>query len=98
LRKEGIIPHDADDDDNEVIVDDSLIIGDIQKYIDIDNHFNERFIFVKRDDLLSEIEELFVNSYKQSDHKYIGCAFVTHNGKPTEKILGIITIWDVLDY
>jgi predicted transcriptional regulator len=84
--------------ENEIIIDDNLKMGDIKRYIDTKNHLNEKFVFVKRDDLLSYIEELFVNSYKQSEHKYIGCAFVTHNGIKTEKILGIITIWDILDY
>jgi predicted transcriptional regulator len=84
--------------EKEIIIDDNLKIGDIETYINLENHPNEKFIFVKRDDLLSDIEELFLTSYKQSVHKYIGCAFVTHNGVSTEKILGIITIWDVLDY
>ncbi len=85
--------------EKELIVDKSLTFDKIRTYIDLNNHLNERFVFIKRDEIKSNIEALFIESYKgnKQDDRPIGCAFVTQSGKETESTLGIITIWDVLN-
>ncbi len=85
--------------EKELIFDETLTFNKIRIYIDLKNHLNERFAFIKRDEIKAIIEELFIDSYKgkNQDDRPIGCAFVTQSGKETESILGIITIWDVLN-
>ncbi len=85
--------------EKELIFDETLTFNKIRNYIDLKNHLNERFAFIKRDEIKAIIENIFIDSYKGNgqDDRPIGCAFVTQSGKETESILGIITIWDVLN-
>ena len=51
---------------------------------------------MSKEALLDEIEEVFAEGRKNKER--IGLVFVTHSGKPTEKLLGIISAWDVAAY
>ena len=68
-------------------------MSEYRDYLPLDKHINETFKFVKRDTTLFEIERMFRKEAK--NHKRIGMIFATENGKDTEKILGIITAWDI---
>jgi hypothetical protein len=85
--------------EKELILDESVTFQRIKNYINLNNHLNERFGFIHREEIKSNIESLFINSYKgnSQDDRPLGCVFVTQSGKTTESILGLITIWDVLD-
>ena len=74
-------------------LDKAVKFSDIKKYLPIDHHKAESFRFIEYNALVSEVEELFTEALKQDDR--IGLVFVTRNGKPTEKVLGIISAWDV---
>lgn len=75
--------------------EDSYTIRDIMKYCDINNHLNEAYLFVSRS---TSILSLFHSLRKVSkDDKRIGLVFVTQNGKPSEKLLGVITQIDLLN-
>lgn len=80
-------------DEKTVRLDKAVKFSDIEKYLLIDHHKAESFRFIEYDALVSEVEDLFTNALKQDDR--IGLVFVTRNGKPTEKVLGIISAWDV---
>lgn len=80
-------------DDAMVRIDDQVRFSDIEKYLPLDQNRAESFRFVSQDTLASDIEELFAQATKQSDR--IGLVFVTASGKPTEKLLGILSAWDV---
>ena len=70
-------------------------VKDYEKYIKLENHSSEYFDFIKRHEELASAQNLFNKSIKKD--KKLVMLFVTENGKKTEKILGIITPWDLLD-
>lgn len=59
---------------------------DIFDYLPLNAHPNERYAFLKRDALLSEAFEAFMNSKKETG-KRLGMIFITEHGKKTEKVL-----------
>lgn len=66
----------------------------IRKYCSLDNHVTEQFCFIKKDMYLEDVKELFLKSFEQK-HR-LCMLFITQNGKRNEKLLGILTPWDVL--
>lgn len=57
---------------------------------------NESFEFVPRNMPMIELKDIF---YKKIENKErLGAIFVTENGKTSEKILGIITSWDMYSF
>ena len=70
-------------------------VKDYEKYIKLENHSSEYFDFIKRNEELASAQNLFNKSIKKD--KKLVMLFVTENGKKNEKILGIITPWDLLD-
>ena len=70
-------------------------VKDYEKYIKLENHSSEYFDFIKRNEELTSAQNLFNKSIKKD--KKLVMLFVTENGKKTEKILGILTPWDLLD-
>lgn len=80
-------------DDEIVNIDNDVKFSDIVKYLPLDQHRAESFRFVGQETLVSEIEDIFADAVKKSDR--IGLIFVTNSGKKTEKLLGIISAWDV---
>lgn len=77
------------------ITNDTLI-REFDKYIKLDEHLNEYFEFVSKDAMLLEIEELFKYNYRSKRSKILAAVFFTQDGKRTQKILGMITPWDIL--
>lgn len=71
----------------------NIKIGDIKKYLDIENRSNEYFEFVSQDTSAYIIKEWFAKAIK--GNKRLGAVFVTENGKENEKLLGVITAWDL---
>lgn len=80
--------------DEEIIeVNSSVRFSDLEKYLKIENHKSESFRFVSKNALKSQLDEMFSNALNRGDR--IGMVFVTQNGKKNEKILGLITAWDL---
>ncbi len=67
---------------------------DVKEYIALDYHRTETYRFVSRELYVDELKEYFEKTY--SGGKRLSMVFVTQNGNPTEKLLGIISPWDVL--
>ena len=82
-------------DDEIIEIGKEYIVKDYEKYIKLENHSSEYFDFIKRNEELASAQNLFNKSIKKD--KKLVMLFVTENGKKTEKILGIITPWDLLD-
>lgn len=80
-------------DDEIVSIDNDVKFSDIAKYLPLDQHRAESFRFVGKETLVSEIEDIFAEAVKKSDR--IGLILVTNSGKKTERLLGIISAWDV---
>jgi len=62
----------------------------------IKEHIDERYCFVAKDMLLSELTEMY--SADIMDGKRLGVVFVTETGDEKQKILGMISAWDLIDY
>lgn len=80
-------------DDEIVSIDNGVKFSHIAKYLPLDQHRAESFRFIGQETLVSEIEDIFADAVKKSDR--IGLIFVTNSGRKTEKLLGIISAWDV---
>lgn len=72
-----------------------VILGDDMQIIEILPHeeYKENYIFVPKDFNMYEAMDAFNN-----DKNLIDALLVTHNGKSTESLLGIVTIWDVMKF
>lgn len=80
-------------DDEIVNIDENVKFSDIAKYLPAEKHTAESFRFISQNMLLADIDEIFAEALKKNDR--IGLVFVTNSGKPTEKLLGIISAWDI---
>lgn len=80
--------------DEEIVeIDKDTKFEKLSKYLPINCHRAEVFRFVKKDALTYDISQLF--SKALNDGERIGMLFVTEHGKSSEKLLGIVTAWDV---
>ena len=79
-----------------VCIDDETTFSSLAELLPVDAHASESFRFVPRTITLAEVAEMFTVAMRRADR--IGMVFITHSGKPSEKVLGIITAWDVAAY
>jgi len=79
----------------KMAIDDATTVQAFSAYLPIKNHAGERYWFIARTTPIEEIIELFGTTMQ--DGKKLKMLFVTENGRPEEKILGLITPWDILD-
>lgn len=66
----------------------------IKRYCLLDNHVSEVFEFIPRSMLLEDAKQLFTNAFNKNQR--LAMLFITEHGKQTEKLLGIITPWDII--
>ncbi len=74
-------------------VDDSMRFSDLERYLPLENHVSEVFRFVGRNAYAADVADMFDRADRSEDR--IGMVFVTENGKASERLLGIITAWDI---
>lgn len=67
---------------------------ELNDYLILDNHINEKFVFIKRNEPVTTAEEIFIKAFENNER--LNMIFVTQNGKQDEALLGIITPWDIL--
>lgn len=79
-----------------VTIDEGTKMSLFEKYIDLDEHLNEYFEFVPKRTRLYEVERLFKYNYQTKRHKLLSVIYITENGGRDEKILGMLTPWDIL--
>ncbi len=74
-------------------LDEGLRFNQIKKYLSCDREGAESYRFIGKNTLVSDIGEM----YKENSqcNARIGMIFVTENGKKHEKLLGLITAWDI---
>lgn len=65
----------------------------IKNYIAIENIASKTFAFAGNSTLISEIKDLFKEDVDNKER--INIVFVTQHGKSDEKLLGIITAWEI---
>ena len=76
-----------------VEIEENMKFSELEEYLPIEKHISESFRFIKQDMLLANVKEIFEEAHKKQDR--IGLIFTTQTGRKTEKLLGIITAWDV---
>lgn len=77
------------------IISSETQIKDLKKYT---AQINDEFAFLPRDTDIFKIRDLFEKYTKEkfdNSFKRLGVIFITQTGKKTEKILGLITAWDL---
>jgi CBS domain-containing protein len=67
-------------------------IKELEKYYKDDSR-NDYCLFVSKEMDVLDVKEKFTNFIK--DGRRLGVLFVTQNGKESEKIIGLITAWDL---
>lgn len=77
---------------------DSLILKDtkieeFKDFIGLDKHRSECFEFMNRNALVIDVELLFQKRLKE--RKRVAVVYITEHGKQDEKLLGMITAWDI---
>lgn len=80
----------------DCIITNDFTVREFEDFIPLEKHMNEYFVFVPRATLLDEIEGIFQKGLK--DLKRIAVIYITEHGKPEEKLLGMITAWDLAGY
>lgn len=80
----------------DVLIEKDVKIKEFADFIPLEKHESEFFRFVSKNKLVIDIEEMFQKELVNK--KRLSVVFITETGKPTEKILGLITAWDVAGY
>lgn len=80
-------------DRGEFIITGDSTMQDFADFIPFDKHKSETFKFISRDALLEEVYGLFNAAIKIRER--VGVVYITENGKPDQKLLGMITPWDI---
>ena len=75
------------------IFDGDMTFEKIKKYIAIENVSSKTFAFVGNSALVGEIKDIFKEDVENKER--INIIFVTQHGKSDEKLLGIITVWEI---
>ena len=81
-------------DEEIVAIEDDLTFAQIKDYTSLHDREMEEFLFFKSTKYVEELESEFETAFKKG--KRIGVTFLTQTGRPTEKLLGIITPWDII--
>jgi len=77
-------------EENGTIIIEKVKVGDLIPEIE----FKENYKFVSRNTSIYEAYDLFINQINKKQRN-LDVIFITQNGKPTEKLLGLITIEDI---
>ncbi|MTK13321.1 MAG: CBS domain-containing protein [Clostridiaceae bacterium] len=80
----------------DVLIEKDVKIREFADFIPIEKHVSEFFKFVSKNTLVIDIEEMFQKELHNG--KRLSVVFITESGNYTEKILGLITAWDIAGY
>lgn len=82
-------------DQDTFTVSKDMTLSALEPFIHFDGRSKrrEKFEFVSRNTSLDEVEKLISSYLERRDR--LSLLFVTQNGRTSEKLLGIATIWDV---
>lgn len=70
-------------------------LKDYAKYLPIDKHENEAFGFISIEEDIEKAKSMFKRT--RQNKKRMVMLFVSKNGQSQERVLGILTPWDVID-
>ena len=80
--------------DDDVKLAELRTLADIEEYLDTpDDSETDLYYFVAKDTDVYTVRDLFDRAIR--DGKRVAAVFVTHSGKISESLLGIVTAWDL---
>lgn len=82
-------------DQDEYILEKELPLRDFETYIKSEKHVNESFGFIPKSLSISEAEAEFAAG---RPNQRLEVLFITENGNSAEKLLGMTTLWDLMNY
>ena len=68
-------------------------IGQFREFLTLEGHKNESFPFHPRNVTAAAVAQQF-NEYVEQNRR-IGAVFITENGQRNQRLLGMITAWDI---
>ncbi|HAZ37401.1 MAG TPA: hypothetical protein DEF85_00095 [Clostridiaceae bacterium] len=68
-------------------------VGDLRDYISLEKHQGEYFKFEPKNCLVIDVEDLFIK--RLENNRRLVMIFVTENGNSDNKLLGIVSAWNV---
>lgn len=80
-------------ENKDFIMGKEALVEDFKEFLPFEKHSNEFFVFVPRNSLLSDVLDIFQKNLKV--RKRVAVVYVTETGKKEEKLLGMITAWDI---
>lgn len=83
-------------EDGVLTLDETMTFERVSGLLPLDKHGSETFAFVPQEMLATNVAELFQQARKQS--KRMGVVFVTAHGKQSERLLGMLTAWDMAEF
>ena len=81
--------------DEGIGIDETFKFKDIKNYISLDNNTNEEYKFISKEYTVEKLKE-DIEDFKKKG-KRLDIAFITEKGKKEEKLLGLVTIWDIVN-
>lgn len=75
-------------------LDEQTEIVDFYEMLPIERHKNEQFCFMGREATVEDVREAF--EAKRERSRRLAVVFITENGRKDERLLGMVTPWDVL--
>ncbi len=72
-----------------------MLIQDFEVFTRINSPHSEYYEFAARNALYIQVRELFEKTYQRKSRR-LAAMFITENGHENERLLGMITPWDVL--
>jgi len=78
---------------NIVVISENDTFEKVRDFLPLDRHVSEKFAFVSRGTIATEVVKLFQDSLARRER--VGMVFVTEHGEPDEELLGILTAWDM---
>ncbi|RPA66885.1 CBS domain-containing protein [Cyclobacteriaceae bacterium YHN15] len=79
--------------ENQLIDLTSAKISDLMPHIET----KKNYALISRNTTVYEAAEIYLRKSKEKKSK-LDCLIITHNGKPTEKLMGIVCIEDIAEY
>ena len=74
-------------------IDKNTTFSDIKECISLEKS-KEVVKFASRDELYNDVANSFIDEFKKGNK--LSCVMVTQNGKSNEKVIGILTAWDII--
>ncbi len=78
----------------KLVVNNEYIVEDFIRQTDLQKHLNESFVFVSRKIKAYALLKYF--SKKKAGERRVSVVFITENGRPEERLLGVLTETDLL--